>query len=1216
VLAGIALSQPNARSASSAPPTKVAICHRTGSTNNPYSSADVALASSGELQGGHLSHTGPVYQPGVTGWGDIIPPYTYVDSNGVEQTFPGYNWTDDGQAIWNNGCKAAPPPAAKLLTIAARVCPSYQDVTANLARNDIQESLEDLGADTAYTSGEPIDPDVEAQNQPNCKPLSNWRFTLGTNYQSRAATGSWGSLSIVTDPFSTSLVTKDETPLLNDQGQDTGNELAGAATVTLTSEEADRASQSSSLWLQGGTPDDPVLDKTYPGQYGFAALRCAVDDLNGDNVEWIGYPSGAKHVFCFAYYVTPPPTSGTIIVKKVVSSPANANQTFSFGGNLTFNGNGTFQLAVQNGAPASETFFRAETEPGKAPWSVQEMVPPGWSLTDLACKSQTGKSTTTTNAAKATATITLAAADTVTCTYTDSQTLPEGGLSLSKTTIGGTGKFGYTVTPSAGGTSENATATTTKPGVEVAATPATIELAPATYKIAETMPKATGGTWTLTAVACNGKSLPASSPVTVTITSGTGTACRFENTFVPAGAITIRKKAVGNTGSAGFTIYPQTKPASNVKYDKKATVTKQGVAALATGDDTSHIPLGSYKIIEFATGGTDPAGWALTSVTCNGKLVGSSQGAVTITLTAAAPKADCTFTNTYTPPTGNLTLSKTTFGNTGTFGYTVTASGGGTSATASATTTTPGVKVTATPNTLRLAPAKYRIAESIPAVTGGTWKLTAVSCGGKSLPASSPVSVTITANTTTACSFENTFVPAGAITLRKKAIGNTGSVGFTITPQSRSGPVYSEKAKVAKQNVAVLATGDDTSHIPLATYQIREYASGSTTASHWYLTAVFCNGKSVGSTNGNTITVTLTTNAPKADCTFTNTYATTPPTPPPHPTPPTPPLPPTGAITLRKETVGNTGTVGFTITPQTTPASNVVYTQTASVTKPGVAVRATGDDTSHLALGTYKIQEYAIGVVTGGHWHLTKVACDGKSVSSTSGNTIEVRLTSGSLRADCTFANTYSTAPPTPPNPPVPPTPPTPPTPTPTPQPTPTPSPQPNPNPDPIPTTELAMTKTADLKVVGVGGTINYTIKVTNTGDSPAQDVNVAEQTPVPNDTVLSIVPSQGTCTYTHKPASCSLGTIDPGQTVTIHAVVKATKAGLLPNEVAANSGTQVPDPPTAHTLSVIVHRHMPTPTPAPPKPTPATPTKPSKPVTPTPAPKPKPTPTAPPFTG
>jgi uncharacterized repeat protein (TIGR01451 family) len=549
----------------------------------------------------------------------------------------------------------SPPEPAKLLTVAARVCPSYADVTANLARNNIQESLKDLGADTLYTSGQPIDPDLEAKGQPNCKPLVGWRFTLGTGYQSRAVSGAWGSLSIVTGAFPTSIVTQESIPLLNDKGQSTGTQIAGAATVELDQHQADIAANPNSLWIQGGTPSDPILDQQYPGAYAFAALRCAVDNLNGDNVEWIGYPTGALHVFCYAYYIQPPPTSGTIVVRKEVTDPAGATEDFTFKGNISFTEDSAFTLGVKNGAPASMTFYRAETKPGDQPWSFAETVPPGWHLTNITCTSQTGGSTTTSDLTTADTTVTLAAGDTVTCTYTDSQTPPKGGLSLTKTTIGGIGTFDYTVTPTAsgGGSPMTARATTTKPEVEVAATPGTISLAPGSYKIAESLPISKEGTWTLTAVACGGNSLPAVSPVSVTIVSGAGVACHFENTFVPAGAITIRKKALGNTGTAGFTVYSQANTGSTATYSKTAKVTEQGTTVLAKGDKTDALPLGSYKIQEFAAAGTHPAGWALTSVICNGKVVGSSQGAATVTLTPQAPKADCTFTNTYTsqPPT-------------------------------------------------------------------------------------------------------------------------------------------------------------------------------------------------------------------------------------------------------------------------------------------------------------------------------------------------------------------------------------------------------------------------------------------------------------------------------------------------------------------------------------------------------------------------------------
>src|SRR5690606_2619806 len=67
------------------------------------------------------------------------------------------------------------PPVTRLVTYAARVCDSYTDITANRARNDIQESLEDLGPDTLYGAGEAVSAEKEAAGQPACRPLPDWR---------------------------------------------------------------------------------------------------------------------------------------------------------------------------------------------------------------------------------------------------------------------------------------------------------------------------------------------------------------------------------------------------------------------------------------------------------------------------------------------------------------------------------------------------------------------------------------------------------------------------------------------------------------------------------------------------------------------------------------------------------------------------------------------------------------------------------------------------------------------------------------------------------------------------------------------------------------------------------------------------------------------------------------------------------------------------------
>jgi hypothetical protein len=110
-------------------------------------------------------------------------------------------------AAGSAGAQQPPNPNGEatdhFVTFAARVCDTYTDISANRARNSIQESLKDLGPDTNYLSGERVSPAREEEG----------------------------------------------------------------------------------------------------------ALRCATDNVNGDNVEYIRFPDNVEHVYCFAYYVQPPPTA-------------------------------------------------------------------------------------------------------------------------------------------------------------------------------------------------------------------------------------------------------------------------------------------------------------------------------------------------------------------------------------------------------------------------------------------------------------------------------------------------------------------------------------------------------------------------------------------------------------------------------------------------------------------------------------------------------------------------------------------------------------------------------------------------------------------------------------------------------------------------------------------------------------------------------------------
>jgi uncharacterized repeat protein (TIGR01451 family) len=548
--------------------------------------------------------------------------------------------------LWLGATQARAQASGYRVTFVARSCPSYDDIYANRARNNIVESLKDLGPNTQYpVSGgvliDPVHEDIAPQT--NCTPLVGWRFTLGPSYQTRAVSDSWGSLSVVTNPYSTSIVTQSSTNLLTQTGSNVpGRSIAGATTIQLTSAQRDQASRSA-LWVQGGTPTDPVLAGPFPGpRYGFGTLRCATDNLNGDNVEFILFPQGVTHVFCYAYYVTPPPTAGVITIKKqVIGGPGGASFLFNGegDGNLSFNPSG-FTLADGQ----SQDFFRA----GGVDWNVTESAVENYD-TSIDCVN--GSATINGR----TVIIHLEAEEHVTCTFTNRYVPPPGGLRISKVTHGGVGTFTYDVTPVSGGSAHHATATTSVEGVPVDAEPSLTVLSSGTYRIAEHLPRTSDGRWRLTGVSCGPSAVHATAGrVEVTIPSGGAVSCRFTNHFTPAGAISLAKITEGAVGSVKFQIEREGRLPS--RYLQIATTTKEGVVAHAVpttpASATDHLRLGTYRIIEEVPA-SEPAGsWTLTSITCNGVLMPFAQGSTLVTLTSSSPHVHCVFTDSFSrhPP--------------------------------------------------------------------------------------------------------------------------------------------------------------------------------------------------------------------------------------------------------------------------------------------------------------------------------------------------------------------------------------------------------------------------------------------------------------------------------------------------------------------------------------------------------------------------------------
>jgi hypothetical protein len=540
------------------------------------------------------------------------------------------------------------------VTFAARDCLTYGDIYANKARNDIVESLEDLGPNTQYgNSGAVVSPAYEdLAPQTNCRPLPNWTFTLGTGYVTRAVTGQWGSLSKVTGPYSTSIVTRSSTALLDNRGDPVGSQtVPGAVTVKLTDAQAAQASKSSSLWVQGGAPNDPVLASQYGSpqapDYGFGTLRCAIDNVNGDNVEYVFFPSGTNHIFCYAYYVSPPATSGTVVIRKqVVGAPAGANPAFPFKGDLSFDPNG---FTLKNGQ--ATTFYRA----GGQAWSVTEGSVAGYSLNSVNCTATAGgggPGTSTTRTSGGTLSVNLAAGETVDCTFVNRWAPPTGDLTIAKVTDGDAGgPFDFLVAAGADDHGTIVSATTSQAGVPVNAGPESslADLAPGTYTITETGPVNPAGAWNLVGVQCNG--VPRDTrDVSVTITAGSRTVCTFTNRLVPAGAIILSKVTEGGTGTAAFGI--ESTDGEIVAYHQDVTTKTPGVAVDAApdtaADATDHIPLGAYRIVEQPPLSTISGSWILTSVACDGVDMPFSQGAFLATLNRGHPHAACRFTNTLT----------------------------------------------------------------------------------------------------------------------------------------------------------------------------------------------------------------------------------------------------------------------------------------------------------------------------------------------------------------------------------------------------------------------------------------------------------------------------------------------------------------------------------------------------------------------------------------
>ena len=573
------------------------------------------------------------------------------------------------------------------VTFVARQCPEYSDIMANLARNNIQESQQDLGPNSVYSSGQPIAPSIETANDPGCTPLNGWQFTFGNGINGQTP----GShLSRVSNPVSPPITVQPSAPLLDAQGNPTGQSVAAATTVSLTQAQIS-AALNHQLWVQGGTPTDPLGTATFGNRYAFGALRCAIDNLNGDNVEWVGFPSGQTNVFCYYYAVDQTPAPGTIVVQKQLNVGEPEANTFQFQGNVSYNPGATpspddnpFEIRVpaSSSSPSAPVGSISFVRSSGVPWHFSELPNPGWAAP--ASPTCVGGTVAIVGAQ---VTLTLAPGATVTCTYTDGRPDPPSNPTLSvlkQTTGAAGGPFTMSVTdPSA--TVTPLVATTSAPDQPVAATMADGTafnplLVPGTYTFSEDLTSVNaggGGSWALTGFNCDGEPgtpVPGN-PTTFTFTNppttplptvGDSLECTFTNQLTPSGSLTVTKTTTGGVGTTGFVVTPVTDPTdTTVPGDTTdpvltATTTQAGVpvtAAQTAGSPLNPLTLGQYSIVEEGPESSVLGAWSPVSISCNGASSDPTASDVLVTLTAADPHVTCAFTNTFAAVQQNTTSS-------------------------------------------------------------------------------------------------------------------------------------------------------------------------------------------------------------------------------------------------------------------------------------------------------------------------------------------------------------------------------------------------------------------------------------------------------------------------------------------------------------------------------------------------------------------------------
>jgi len=389
---------------------------------------------------------------------------------------------------------------------------------------------------------------------------------------------------------------------------------------------------------------------------------------------------------------------------RVVKNATGGNGTFGFTSNTAL---GNFNLTTVGGTAQTSS---VSIDTGS--YDISEVVPAGWSLTNLSC----ANATTSVVGSKITINATKNAA--IVCTFAN--TRDSATLRVKKIATGGDGTFGFTSNTALG----NFNLTT----VGGSAQTQSVSVPTGTYNLTE----AVSSGWTLTASGCEvvnfqpitGFIQPGTFINGVTVGKGQDVVCTFTNTRDTA-TIQVVKIATGGNGTFGFT--------SNTGLGNFDLRTVGGTALTSSVS----VDIGSYEITE----GSE-TGWTLTGASCTGATFVKDGSKLTVEATKNAAIV-CTFENSR--DTGSLQIQKFAIGGDSTFGF---------------ETNTPlgsfdletqlGIAST---DVVAVDTGEYNLAEIVPA----NWELTNISCSNESVRRDGDfANITIDKGQDVVCTFTNT----------------------------------------------------------------------------------------------------------------------------------------------------------------------------------------------------------------------------------------------------------------------------------------------------------------------------------------------------------------------------------------------------------------------------------------------------------------------------